>query len=466
MSGTIRLIALKDLREMRRDARLICALALFAALLLAAALGGWRHHQTVAREKAEAAHSERSRWLDLGQYNPHGAAHHGLYVFKQQGPLGFFDPGIEGFLGVGVWLEAHRQNDFVYRPLQDAAPVQRFSQLSPAMALQTLGPLVIILLAFSAFAGEREQGTLRQTLSLGIGGCRLLIGKAGAIAAVLVIALAPPMAVAVLAAWCSREPIPWARSSLLALVYLVYLSAFLGLGLAVSARARSARAALASLLAFWTITCFLAPRATAELAAWLYPLPSAVGWQAEMEAEIRASHAPASEAEVKRALFAEYGVDREEDLPVNWRGVMVQRDEEQNYPVFDRHFGRLFQRIRDQDAVYQWGGLAAPVLALQALSMGLAGSDFEHHRSFVRAAEDHRRIIQKTLNEELIRHPETDWGVYEAGPELWARVPPFRYEAPGLEVFPRHYFPAALALAAWFLAAWWAALRAAKAMRP
>jgi ABC-2 type transport system permease protein len=46
--------------------------------------------------------------------------------------------------------------------------LQRFSPLSMAFGLQILVPLLIVLLAFSAFTGERERGTLRQLLSIGV----------------------------------------------------------------------------------------------------------------------------------------------------------------------------------------------------------------------------------------------------------------------------------------------------------
>ncbi len=116
--------------------------------------------------------------------------------------------------------------------------------------------------------------------------------------------------------------------------------------------------------------------------------------------------------------------------------------------------------------MYQWGAMAAPLLALQSLSMGLAGSDSEHHRRFVAAAEEHRRVIQKTLNDELSLHAEKDWGDYQAGADLWVRVPAFHYDPPPLSGLLRHYVSAAFLLSAWFVMAAWLALRAGRDLRP
>src|SRR3546814_4857845 len=58
------------------------------------------------------------------------------------------------------------------------------------MTLQVLLPLLIVLTGFSAFAGERESGTLRQVMSLGVSSRTLLLGKLlGTSAAVGLVAL-------------------------------------------------------------------------------------------------------------------------------------------------------------------------------------------------------------------------------------------------------------------------------------
>jgi ABC-2 type transport system permease protein len=69
------------------------------------------------------------------------------------------------------------------------------------------------------------------------------------------------------------------------------------------------------------------------------------------------------------------------------------------------------------------------MLAMRSLSMGLAGTDFKQHRHFITAAEAYRRVIQRTMNTEIMAHPPKN-GVYLAGRELWEKVPEFEYEAP------------------------------------
>ncbi|MCR6646053.1 MAG: ABC transporter permease [Terricaulis sp.] len=61
------------------------------------------------------------------------------------------------------------------------------------MILQVLMPLVIIFLGFSAFSGERERGTLRQLLSIGVPRGQLLWGKALGIGAAVALVVVPCM---------------------------------------------------------------------------------------------------------------------------------------------------------------------------------------------------------------------------------------------------------------------------------
>lgn len=176
-------IARKEIVEMVRDGRFRFAGGMVFLLLSCALLLGWQHYREVSAQQQAAQLATRHQWLNQGKKNPHSAAHYGIYAFKPKIPLSLLDRGTDPYTGVAVWLEAHKQNQFQYRPAQDATAVQRFGELSGAMVLQVLVPLLIVLLAFSSLAGEREAGTLRQLMSLGVRPSVLLRGKALGVAA-------------------------------------------------------------------------------------------------------------------------------------------------------------------------------------------------------------------------------------------------------------------------------------------
>jgi ABC-2 type transport system permease protein len=458
-----------ELRAYWRDGRFRTAAALVGVLLFAAVLSGWSHQSRLAAEKSAAHAAEQARWLGQGEKNPHSAAHYGLYAFKPASPLTAFDPGIEPYVGVSIWLEAHYQNEFVHRPAQDASALSRFGELTAALVLQILLPLLIVLLGHGAFATERERGTLRSLLAAGVVPRTLALGKLLGTAAALALLLAPAVAVAALAiAWhgpAAGLPSPLFRFGLNVAVYLAYLAVFLAVTLAISARAATARTALLTLLAFWILACLVLPRVAADFAAARHPTPSAAAFRAALDAEMGGAHSSDRAIAVRARVLQQYGVTRTEDLPIDWRGISLQEGEEQNYPIFDRHFGALFDTFRAQVRTQQFGALLTPLLAVQPLSLALSGTDFEHHRAFTVAAEKQRRVMQEILNGDVTLH-DREGTDYKAGPAMWARIPPFAYTPPTLASLIPHYAPALALLAAWLLAAAWLALRSATALKP
>ena len=381
-------IARKEFTDMLRDGRFRWCSILVGALLLVSLGHGWVQAREAQRELAAAQATAREHWESQGEKNPHSAAHYGIYAFKPRLALSFVDEGIDPYAGTSVWLEAHRQNDFLLRPAQDATAAQRVGALTAAQVLQHLVPLLIILLAFGALAGERERGTLRQLLSTGIGRRELAVGKSLGIAGALALLLVPAAVVGA-AALVVGSPgpasSPLARGAVLAGVYLAYFTAFLALSLAVSAWARSSRTALVILLGVWVMNGLVAPRVAVDLSKWLHPTPSAVEFARTMERELASGVDDISRpdrAALTERLLTEYGVERVEDLPINESGVYLQESEEFGNRIFDRNYGALWDTFERQGSVHETLAVAAPLLAVRTLSMGLAGTDVEQHRHF------------------------------------------------------------------------------------
>lgn len=463
----IKHIARKEFTDVVRDGRFRWCAALVGALLLVSLGHGWVQARRSQAELAAAQAVARDHWESQGEKNPHSAAHYGIYAFKPRLALSFVDEGVDPYTGTSVWLEAHRQNDFFLRPAQDATAAQRIGALTAAQVLQHLVPLLIILLTFGALAGEREQGTLRQLLAAGVGRRDLAAGKALGVAGALALLLVPA-AVAGAAAVVVSSPGPaasaLARGAVLAGIYLAYFAAFVGLSLAVSARARSARNALVVLLAAWVVNGLVAPRAAVDLSKWIHPTPSALEFartlQDEMAAGVEGIERPDRAALTER-LLAEHGVERVEDLPVNEVGVYLQESEEFGNRIFDRNYGALWDTFERQGLVHEALAVAAPLLAVRALSMGLAGTDVEQHRHFAAAAETYRRDLMRRMNGDLAENSRAGES-YTAGPELWAQTPPLRYDAPTLGWVLNNRILSLLVLAAWLAGAVLAAAAGAR----
>ncbi|MEZ2296989.1 ABC transporter permease subunit [Variovorax sp. RCC_210] len=425
-------IARREFLERLRDGRLYWAGGLVAVLLLTALAVGWAHQRDARAEQQAAQAMDYRDWLHQDSRHPHDAAHQGMHAFKPEAALAMIDSGINPFIGSTVWLQAHRQSEVKFNAAQDATGLQRFGNLSVGWILQVLGPLLVIVLGFNAFAGEREQGILRQTLSLGVSPLRLLGGKALALAASLGVLLVPAALIAAVAvaigAGEGERLDALLRLAAWSLGYAVYLGIFVFLVLGVSAASSTSRMAITLLLALWIGQAVMAPRVLSELSRAWFPSPTRLQFNQALGAELKSVS--------DQVWQKNFGTTERwgRDVPLSKWGIALRLDDQASYPVYDRHYGRLWDTWEQQQKVQEWSGLLLPILAIRSFSMGLAGTDFAHHRSFTTAAELHRRHIQDLMSEDLVAHADPMGDrhfAYQAAPGLWATVPPFDYHPPG-----------------------------------
>lgn len=422
----ITLLAKRELLEYWRDGRLLWAGGIVLILLLTALVLGWQQERRAGTERLSAQQASYRNWLDQQAKNPHAAAHYGAYVFKPIPRLALIDPGLDPYLGTTVYLEAHVQNEFKFRPADDSTGLQRFGGLSAAWVLQFLVPLLIIALGFNAFAGERDQGTLRQLLSCGAAASSLLWGKALAMAASVALLLFPA-AVVMLAvigsgASATESGDDLARLLAMGIGYATYFAIYIFLTLAISAMASSARTTLLILLGVWIVNSMVFPRVVADLARQMVPLTS-IG---ELENVIERDRRKA----INRMLKEEFQVDLLKELPDSAAGKSLEINDQISIPVLERHFGELWDSLEQHHSAQVWSGLLAPLLAVRSLSMGMAGTDFAQHRDFAEAAEQYRRLISRIMNRDIIEDAGGRGYHYLADPALWKKVPPFEYHPP------------------------------------
>jgi ABC-2 type transport system permease protein len=425
----VRLIARRELVELWRDGRLLLAGALLLLLLATAVAVGWQQQYSNDSERRAAQALDYDAWIAQDDRHPHDAAHQGMHAFKPLPPMFIVDPGITPFVGSTIWLQAHRQSELRFRPAQDATGLQRFGSLSVAWVLQVLGPLLVIVLGFNAFAGEREQGTLRLCASLGVGPQQLLLGKALALVVALAACLLPILILTAMGLWMQGGLDSLLRLVLLAVGYALYFGIAVFLVLAVSALLPSTRLTLIVLLAMWIGGVTLVPRVASDVAREVHPSPSRQAFNQGIAGDLDAAY--------RRAWREQLGTENRwgADLPLNRWGIALKVDDEAGYAVTEEHFRRLWTSFAQQERLQIWAGLAVPLLALRGWSMGLAGTDFAEHENFSKAAEAHRRLMQDLISHDLIEHADplgNQHFSYQASKELWSKVPRFEYQAIGV----------------------------------
>ncbi|MBC7842088.1 MAG: DUF3526 domain-containing protein [Gemmatimonadaceae bacterium] len=448
-------IARKEFTEMFRDGRVRSGGLALLLLVGGSLLYGMRQTQQLATERDTARQLTRAHWVSQPAKNPHSAAHYGIYAFKPRATLATLDDGVDPYVGVTTWLEAHKQNEFQFRPAQDATSAQRFGTLTAATTLQLLVPLLIILLGFAVFAGEREQGTLRQVLSLGVKPSVLGAGKALGVAGVLSLVLIPAAVLGVIAITGMPDGgSDLVRLGVMIVSYIAYFVAWLALTLAISAFASTARVSLAASLGVWMLVCILAPRLMTDVVRSVHPTPSASAFAAAMKRDLDGGfdgHATGAQREklFEEAVLKKYGVDSLSQLPVSFAGLSLHEGERHGDEVFDKHYGALWTTFAEQERVRELAAVVSPVLAMRSLSMALAGTDVAQHLHFQNAAEQYRRSLMTAMNGEMTMKSKGQDFDYKADPSTWSNVAPFDYEAPSAAWVLQRHTPAMLFLGVW-----------------
>ncbi len=460
---------------MIRDGRFRWSALIVLGLLLTSLALGWKNYTTVKREQSAAQAQSRADWENQGERNPHSAAHFGVYAFKPKMPLSLIDSGLDNFTGSFIWVEAHYQNPSRGRPVEDATALQRFGELTAAGVLQLLLPLIIIFLTFDAFAGERESGTLRQILSLGISRSELIFGKTSGYLAALLLLLVPAVIVGITALALATEndvllsSVP--RFALMCAGYLLYFGAFIGISLTVSAVASSVRASLIVLLGFWIFSCLLVPRLAGDLAERIYQTPTAQEFWAAVDKDMKLGidghdTKNARTKELEKKVLEQYGVKKVEDLPINFNGIAMNAGEEYAAEVFDKHYAALWQNYYAQERVHKFAGIVSPLMPARVFSMALAGTDLAENEIFTGAVEKYRRELNRFLNMDFAENSTTKDGYkYTVNRELWEKAPEFNYIPPSTGwIVSRQIFNAAL-LCVWCFGSLGLAVFAANRMR-
>lgn len=452
-------VAVAEWRLMWRDRVALLGLLLLLLLASVAALTAWQQRAGAAEQRARHQQQMHDEFKAQPDRHPHRMVHYGHFVFRPLNPLAAFDAGTDAYTGHTLFLEGHRQNSANFSEVRQSSLLLRFGQLTPAFVLQVLAPLLLVFIGHGTLAREREAGTLRVLLAQGLAPAQLVWGKAWALAGVALLMATPALAALGALAWFSPAPAVLAWG--LAAVYLAWLGLWALAVVAVSALCRRGRDALLLLLAAWAVSVVVLPRLAAELASAGQPLPTRMETDLTIQRELAAlgnSHnaGDARFAAFRQAVLARYGVQRVEDLPVNYKGLVAMEGERQTSELFVRHARTGFERQHAQlAAVGDWSFLS-PVLALRRSSMALAGTDLQAYQRFMEQAESHRYTMVQALNrlqaEKLTLQTDRSSRDDRISREHWSGIADFEHQPEPVASLLRRAAPAAGVLLAWWVA--------------
>jgi len=329
--------------------------------------------------------------------HPHRMVHYGHYVFRTPTALAALDPGVDSYTGTVMFLEGHRQNTATFSPNYDGAQAGPFSRLTPALAYQLLVPLVLIVIGFSVVAREREAVTDRQLITSGISPISIWFGKTLALTGVALLMLLPLLIGVILSERLTSIGLGFFA------IYTLYLLTWVLIISAVSTWSRSTSASLLVMLTIWTILCVVSPRIVASAANTAIPTASQIEMDMDVIVALRSigdGH-NANDAAFNRLranLLEQYGVQRVEDLPVNFRGVVAQTSEAELTEIVNEFAQKRMAKQVGQTDFVKLFEFISPFLVLQSASMVAAGTDGKTHHRFLREAEAVRFEFVQGLN--------------------------------------------------------------------
>ncbi len=426
-------IVQNEWRQWRRDNRTVWLMrSILFIILLALALQISDAGQKIEKRK-NAQEASRKAWLLQGEKHPHMAAHFGNYAYKRPTVLGVFDPGLTLYTGTSVYLEPHRQNDFLFSESAERDTGARFGWFTPSFICQFIIPLLIILLSFNLVVSEKSGGTYALFLAQGVSVKTLIFGKALAAFSIFALFITGYM---LLVAITSAIFIPASHFSVAPFIYLwaaylLYYVIWCLSGVAVSARVKTAGASISLLLLLWITTSIILPRIGASAAENKHPLITNYAFKKKVAEDIANGlngHDVQSDRakRIEDSVLKAAGVDSVQQLNFNFDGYIMQRGEEYSSQVYDTHFGSIYKTLQNQRKLQSFFSVVSPFMMLRHMSMAAAGASLETEIDFQREAEAYRRSFVQTMNRDMMLNSEYgDWDQYRVKNSLYGAIPDF-----------------------------------------
>ncbi|GAA0479193.1 DUF3526 domain-containing protein [Parasphingorhabdus litoris] len=381
--------------------KVIVAATLIVAILLAATsiLTVDRVASEQSQRLAQQVTAEETFFAQPDRH-PHRMVHYGHYAFRPPPPLAAFEPGVDAVTGQSIFLEGHRQNTPMFADTKAAADLGGFAALTPANLYQLLLPLLLIILGHALLLRERESGTLAVILAQGRSGLSLAAGKAVALLAVIVLFMLPLTALAIYA--IAQGETVLAAASLVG-GYFLYLSIWGAIVLAASIILKQRAVSLGALIFIWLFAALIVPRFAINASSAAIDAPGKIESDLVMLAEQRKlgdGHNAADPAflRLQKEVLEQYDVEKVEDLPINWRGVVASYSEAELTDLLNSYAENRMEQEASQSDIFNLFGLVSPTIAVGSVSRTLAGTDLATHHRFLRESEALRFDFVQSLN--------------------------------------------------------------------
>lgn len=394
----LRTIILRELSDHLRSLRLSLTFILVVLVMItASALYVHDYRQLIA---------DYSENVNANLRLLRGKAKKGLYdvvsfppnqlIYRSQNPLGLIAEGHEKALPNAFEVDAFELTGPKMK-LRGNYTLWRFDQLDWAFIVGVILSFAALVLTYDGICGEREAGTLRLCLSNALPRSTLLFGKfIGAIISLmipLIVGICISLLILSVSGVVPLDGAHWQRIGVIVLLSILYISAFVALGLFVSSLTQTSAVSLILLLLAWVGFVVIIPKTGGLLASELVQLPDA-------------------EAVSQRAKDATWDVVKRysgkgSGFSWNWspgeplsRSVQIA---DAQIAIYDEYRNRQINQVKLAQNLTR----ISPTAIYQIACESLAGSGINHYERFLKQAREYRRTLLQYTRDKYPYGPDS-----------------------------------------------------------
>ncbi len=435
---TIILIARQFWKDVFRLKVMYITLCLMILLIVFSTYTGYEsfHKQNLSRYAIQDEAQES--WENNPDKHPHRMAHYGSFAIRMKHTLSVFDMGMENYLGNAVFLEAHKQNTVNFSEASMSTGILRFGEVSLAMLLKIIVPLLIFYLGFASVARERENGTLKLLIGQGIKRKEIVFGKWLGLWSLSLLFLGAIFLIVLFFVFTEDPSVFLAdslnRYTILVIAYLLFYIILSAITVLVSSFSETAKGALIKLLGIWLLFVIIVPKSLQAVGHYLYPTPSKIEIETAVELELKQlgdSHNPEDPhfKALKDSVLLANNVKNTNDLPFNYSGFIMSQGEKLSSQVYLSHQNRLYEVYDKQNNLERFSAFVNPYSAIKNLSMAFSETNFKSFLHFKDKAESYRYHLAQEMNRlqmEFIPNKGKE-GPNQISNNYWKEFPPFEY---------------------------------------
>ena len=435
-------------------------LGLMGFLILFSTYSGWENYYDQNYTREIVQDEVQQSWENNPDKHPHRMAHYGSFAIRLKHRLSVFDLGMENFVGNAVFLEAHKQNTINFSEATMSTGLLRFGNISLAMLLKVILPLLIFYLGFASIARERQNGTLQLLIGQGISRKEIVFGKwLGLWGLSLLFLISIFLVVFVFLIIDLHETNyldSFLRFGVLITSYLIFFAILSAITILVSAFSKTDKGALIKLLGIWLLFVIILPKSLQAIGYYLYPTLSKIEMETAVEHDLIKlgdSHNlddPYFNA-LKDSVLLAHNVKKVEELPFNYAGFVMAKGEELSTGIYLDHQERLYKVYAKQNNLERNSAFLNPYTAIKNLSMAFSGTDFQSYLNFKNKAETYRYKLAQDMNQlqmDFIPN-KGKVGPNKISSDYWKKFPPFKYQFLSINELFKNELISILALLQW-----------------